>query len=206
VSGEWLDWLRTFASLMLMAGAIKLMDDYLDRDFDLGFGRRTLAARLERSALPYGLLLALVGSFLDLHAALAVFFGSYAVGMFSCWRTIMPTRLPAYVEIVATVGLSCLLLGWRTALWGLAMMAVIDWLDDLVDTSVDRRTGQGNLAVRIGVVETLLLMLATLCVAVVMDAHLTILAFIVLPVVSIVAEVTTIRLWQAQDEHGGESQ
>ncbi|WP_067932901.1 hypothetical protein [Alicyclobacillus kakegawensis] len=203
MSGEWFDALRTLACLLLMAAAVKLMDDYLDSDYDMACGKRTLAARLERAALPYGLAIALVAAFLNLDVAIAVFFGSYSVGMFSNWKAKMPTRLPAYVEIAASVALACLLTGWQTALWGLAVMAAIDWLDDVVDRAVDRRSGQGNVVVRMGTVETLLLVLAALCVSVLTNAGLTVLAFLALPVVSVLAELTTHRLWQAQEGNGG---
>ncbi|MCL6631500.1 MAG: hypothetical protein K6T63_02610 [Alicyclobacillus herbarius] len=202
MSGGWLDYVRVFACLLLMAGAIKVMDDYLDRDFDLTCGKRTLAARLERSALPYGLVLALVATFLDLRVALAVFFGSYAVGMFANWKEKMPTHLPAYVEIVASIILACLFSGWQTALWGIAMMAAIDWLDDLLDRAVDRRSGQRNLASKMGTIETLLLVLAALGVAVLVNASLTVLAFLALPMIIVLDELTTQRLWKTSEEDG----
>lgn len=183
MSGIWLEYGQPLLSLFLMGLAIKLMDDHLDAQIDLSRGKRTLAVRLNRAALPYAMLLGLLSATLSLPIALAAFLGSYAVGMFSGWRQTLPTRVPAWLEIVIALGLAVLLVGWRTALWGLAMMSVIDWLDDVLDMGSDSDVSQWNLANRIGVVETLLLILIALTAAVLANAKLTALTFIALPFV-----------------------
>ncbi|MCL6548323.1 MAG: hypothetical protein K6T30_05380 [Alicyclobacillus sp.] len=203
MSGDWLDWLSALACLLCTGAAVKLMDDYLDAEYDICRGQRTVATKLGRATLPYSLVLALVGAYLNLHEALALFFASYAVGMLSGWRERLPTRLPAYVEMLAAVGLSCLLSGWRMALWGVAMMALVDWLDDVIDVSGDQVSGQRNMVVRIGMVETLLLCLAALLVAVLTDASLTALAFLAVTLLTILSELTTSRLWGTVDPEGG---
>ena len=86
--------------------------------------------------------------------------------MFSSVRERMPTHLPAWLEILCAFALAYLFCGWQAALWGIAMMAAIDLLDDLRDLPADRAVGQKNLACKIGFVETLLLILIALVVAV----------------------------------------
>ncbi|MCF8566963.1 hypothetical protein LLE49_19775 [Alicyclobacillus tolerans] len=201
--GAWHEWLFGFGALLCSGAAVKIMDDFLDSDFDRFRGRRTLAVKLGRAALPYGLVLAMLGAYFDLPLALAVFFGSYAVGMFSTWKLRLPTRLPSYVEIVLAVLLAVLTAGPALALWGLAMMAVVDWLDDLVDISADKAAGQDNIAMKIGIVETLFLVMMALCAAVLLNARDTALTFIAVAVLSMVADLTTTRLWSTHDQGTG---
>ncbi|MCL6593469.1 MAG: hypothetical protein K6T31_05790 [Alicyclobacillus sp.] len=184
--------------MLLVGAAIKLMDDHLDAEYDICRGERTLAVRLGRACLPYALVLALLAAYIDRQLTLALFFSSYAVGMLSQWRDVLPTRLPAVCEMAAAVCLSCTLTGWRTALWALALMVTIDWLDDLADVHKDVRTGQRNVAARLGVVETSLLVLAAMCLAVLASPRLTAIAFVVLTLLTIAAEWTTRRLWQGE--------
>ena len=200
--GAWFEWGAAFASLLLTGAVIKLLDDALDADFDKFRGERTLAVRLGPAVLPYGLVIALLAAYCDVRLAIALFFGSYAVGMFATWRERLPTHLPAFVEILLAVGLSLVLSGWRMALWGLAMMAVIDWLDDLVDSSRDKVSGQTNLVLRIGLVPTLFLVMAALCVAVLLNPVLTAWAFIAVALLTMAAEITTKHLWKTYDQDG----
>ena len=201
--GGWSEWLGWLACMLLTGAVIKLMDDSLDAAFDKFRGKRTLAVRLGSAVFPYGLMLALLAANIDVKLTLALFFGSYAVGMFTNWRERLPSHLPAYVEMLLAVGSSVLLTGWQLALWAIAMMAVIDWLDDLVDVAGDKRSGQANLAVRIGFVETLFLVMGMLCVAVLLDPVRTVLAFVAVTLLSIGAEATTKRLWSVHDEKEG---
>lgn len=201
--GAWHEWLVWLGCALLMGAAIKLMDDALDTDFDLGRGRRTLAHQLGRATLPYALVLAVTAVAFDRSLALAVFFGSYAVGMFTTWHDSLPTRLPAYVEIAAAVALSTALVGWKLALWGVAAMAVVDWLDDVMDLTGDTRSGQTNLAARIGLAETLMLTLVALCVSVLTNAALTAVVLVAVTVLTIAAELTTKHLWKASEDDRG---
>jgi hypothetical protein len=170
------------------------MDDYLDADYDACRGHRTLAVKLGRATLPYALVLALVGANLNAGLAIALFLGSYAVGMFATWRERLPTRVPAVVEIGLAFTLSVGAAGWRTALWGLAIMAVIDWVDDLIDMHGDAASKQFNLAVKVGPIETVFLILVALIAAVFTNAQLTMWAFVALAILTILFEATTTRL------------
>lgn len=194
MSGTWLEIFRTFVSLLLMGAAVKLMDDSLDAVYDEARGQRTLAARLGRSALPYVLLLGVVATALNREAALAAFLGSYVAGMFTTLDQKLPSRLPAWLEVIVIVVLALATLQWQDALWGIAMMSVIDWLDDLVDYASDKVRGQWNLAHHLGVPETLLLILIALVVAVLTNPLYTAVTFVVVPVIETVAGYTTIRV------------
>ncbi|WDL97299.1 hypothetical protein [Alicyclobacillus sp. ALC3] len=203
MSGVWHEWAVWLGCALLMGAAIKLMDDALDVNFDLERGRQTLAHQLGRATLPYALVLAVIAVDLDPALALSVFFGSYAVGMFTTWRDPLPSRLPSYVEIALALALSASLVGWRLALWGVAIMAVVDWLDDVMDLTGDSKSGQTNLAARIGFAETLLLTLVALCVAVLTNAALTAVVLVAVTALTVAAELTTKHLWKASDDDRG---
>jgi 1,4-dihydroxy-2-naphthoate octaprenyltransferase len=193
MSGVWLDALRTLGCLLLVGAAVKLMDDYLDADYDASRGQQTLAVKLGRATLPYALALGFIGAVLDARLALSLFLGSYAVGMFATWRERLPTRVPAVIEILVAAGLAAALAGWQTALWAMAMMAVVDWVDDLVDMYGDAASNQFNLAIRIGPTETVFLVLLALLVAVTVNAAYTMWAFVALGVLTALSELTTNR-------------
>lgn len=79
-------------------------------------------------------------------------------------------------------------------------MAVIDWLDDVVDRVADRRTGAANIVLRFGLAESLLLTLVALCAAVITHANLTGAAFVALALVSLLSEWSTQQLWKTEEE------
>lgn len=201
--GAWHNWLFGFLCLLCTGTVVKLMDDFLDADYDLCRGRKTIASRLGRATLPYALVISLIGGYLDIKLALAVFLASYAVGMFSTWRDVLPTGLPSYLELLIAVGISVTLCGWQTALWAVCMMAVIDWIDDLMDMTADQASGQRNIAHQIGVVETLMLILAALLGAVLISATWTALSFIALTILTIAAELSTTRVFVSNQEGDG---
>jgi len=198
--GAWLSGFALFGALLAGGFAIKMMDDALDVDYDICRGRRTLAAKLGKGALPYALLVGLVGTAWNAHVVIAVFLASYTVGMALRLGERLPTRLPAGVEMALAALLSILLVGWMLTLWAIAMMAVIDWLDDVVDVSNDALAGAANMVARIGLIETLLLILCALCIAVLTNAKLTALTFIALPLLTIFFDVVTTRVLHSDDD------
>lgn len=198
--GSWPDWLTVFCALLCMGSVVKLIDDALDVQYDFARGKRTLAGRFGRSVTAYVVVFTLIAAVLNIHVAIAVFLGSYAVGMFANLRDRMPTHLPAWLETLLALALSYVLCGWQMALWGVAMMAVVDWIDDLRDLPADRVSGQRNMAATCGFIETLLLVLMALSIAVLTEVTWTMLAFLALPVLEVVAELTTHQLWKVTDD------
>ncbi|GEO24925.1 hypothetical protein AAC03nite_07100 [Alicyclobacillus acidoterrestris] len=198
--GDWPNLVLAFGAMLLAGAAVKLMDDALDIDYDICRGRRTLAARLGRACLPYSLVVFGIAMMMNRDAAFAVFLSSYAVGMFTRIHESLPSRVPAYVEIVIAVLLLVVLVGWRHALWGLAVMSMIDWLDDVMDRRKDLETGQANVAIRFGLVETLVAILIAFCLALYAEVFWTILALIALVILSIVFDTTTTKILETEEE------
>ncbi|SFU76639.1 hypothetical protein [Alicyclobacillus macrosporangiidus] len=199
MSGGLLEWGIPFLTMLLAGAAIKLMDDHLDAEYDVCRGEQTLAIRFGRAVLPYTMVAGLLAAAADHRLACALFFASYAVGMFSRLGERLPTGLPAWAETLLAVALAALVSGWQWALWALALMAAIDWTDDLADAAKDALTGQRNLALRVGVVETTLLALLALCVAVVLNAKGTAMAFVAFALLTLASEATTVRLWDPEE-------
>jgi 1,4-dihydroxy-2-naphthoate octaprenyltransferase len=202
MSGVLHEWGVPFISMLIIGAVVKLMDDHLDAEYDICRGERTLSIKLGRAVLPYALILTLMAAYFQTSIAISLFLGSYAVGMFSGWREKLPTKVPGYIEILLAIAVSSLLIGPRLALWGVAMMALIDWLDDIVDMARDRTTGQDNVAIKFGTVETTFMVIVAMSLSVLLDPRLTIVGFIAFAVLTILFELTTTHLWTALDERG----
>ncbi len=155
---------------IVLAGlVIKLMDDWLDVEFDQCIGRHTLAIRLGRACLPYSLLGFGLALALAPDVALTLFLASYAIGMGHDLRERMPTKLPGWVESLAAVSFSVWATDLRLTVWALFVMATIQLLDDLMDLQNDRRSGQNNLANRFGFVEVTLMMFICLLASILLS-------------------------------------
>ncbi|KEO83521.1 hypothetical protein [Tumebacillus flagellatus] len=159
----WGDLFIEIGGMVLTGFTIKLMDDYLDVEFDRSVGRHTLSVRLGRACLPYGLVLFGVAVSLVPQVALALFLASYAIGMGHDLTEKMPTKLPGWLESIVALALALWLSGPQMTAWAVFVMFMIQLLDDLMDVQHDSRSGQTNWAIRIGVVEaTLLLFISAL--------------------------------------------
>lgn len=193
------DIIRVCIALLLSGATVKMMDDALDVEYDLCRGKRTLAARLGRASLPYSLIVFGFSMAVEPHVSISILFASYCVGMFTRSAEILPTRVPAYVEIVIGLLILCLLVGWRDALWAMATMSLIDWLDDVMDRHRDRETGQANLAVRFGLVEVLFGILIAFCLALYAQTAWTIAALLSWVVLDIVFRLTTQSILNSEE-------
>lgn len=188
-------WVSNLVAMVLVGFVIQWMDDALDSEVDLSRGERRLAVRMGRGLLPYGLGLMVLGAAFNFQLTAALFLSSYAVGMFSNLTERLTTRVPAYVETVIALLLSVAVSGWQVAAFAFCFIAFIDWLDDVVDYRKDLRSGGSNLALRIGMIETSLLVLLAMLGAVWLNALDTLLGLIAFATVTVIAEVTVQHLW-----------
>lgn len=192
--GAWPELVRVCIALLLSGATVKFMDDVMDMEYDLARGKRTLAARLGRASLPYSLVAFAIAMIAQPLVSSSVFFASYAVGMFSRSTERLPTHVRAYIEIVVAVSLTVFITGWRDALWGISMMCLIDWLDDVMDRRRDNETGQFNVAIRFGTVETLFAILIVFCFALYAKLGWTIAALVTWSVLDMIFQSTTERV------------
>ncbi|MDR3591411.1 MAG: hypothetical protein P4N41_17285 [Negativicutes bacterium] len=144
------DTAATMLSVCLCCCAVKLTDDFLDRDVDCSGGRANWAVRLGPGAMVYAvLLLALAAGFCP-RVSLSLFFASYCIGMFNDLTVLLPSRLKGWQESLLVLTLGVILFDWRTVVFALLFVASVQCFDDCVDMRSDRLCGQRNLACRFG--------------------------------------------------------
>ncbi len=165
-----------FAAVALAAAlcalAVKLTDDWLDRDRDTAVGRANWAARLGAGAMVYAALFLALAAGINTAVSLALFFASYVVGMFSDLGRRLPSRLTGWQESLLVLAAGVVLCGWRTILFAALFVAAVQLIDDCIDLADDRLAGQRNFACRFGAVECLLAGLTLLLAAWWLDAGL----------------------------------
>jgi 1,4-dihydroxy-2-naphthoate octaprenyltransferase len=184
--GAWSSFFVEWIGIVLAGLTIKLMDDWLDVEYDQCVGRHTLATRLGRACLPYALFGFGFAVALAPDVALALFLAAYAIGMGHDLKEIMPTRLPGWAESIIALCLSAWAASIGLTVWALFVMATIQQLDDLMDLQHDRRSGQNNLANRFGFVEVTLAMFICLLAAVLFSPLKTVEVLLATPFVHMV--------------------
>jgi len=183
--GVWSSLIVELLGIFMAGLTIKMMDDWLDVEYDQCVGKHTLAIQLGRACLPYTLLCMGIAMALAPEVALALFLTAYAVGMGHDLREKMPTHLPGWVESLFVMGIAIWCSGLALAGWALFVMVTIQVLDDIMDLQQDRRSGQNNLANRFGLVEVTLAMFISLLAAVLIAPMQTVEVLVATPLVHI---------------------
>lgn len=148
---DWIDpTLLKVVTIWLTGFVIKLMDDYLDQEYDAETGYHSLAQRLGKAALPYTLLTFAFGCLLMPSIAVSYFFAAYAVGMVGEMPRLLPSRLSGFQEtaIVSIVGVFTI--GWHQFVLSLLIVLAIQAVDDLLDYTHACDRGGRNWVVRWG--------------------------------------------------------
>lgn len=162
----------TALAAALCSLAIKLTDDWLDRDRDLAVGRANWAASIGAGAMVYAALFLALAAGVNTAVSLALFFASYAVGMFNDLGRLLPSRLSGWQESIIVLAAGAAVCGWRTMAFAILFVAAVQLLDDCLDLAGDRLAGQRNLACRLGTAECLLAGLTLLLAACWLDTAL----------------------------------
>ena len=152
--------------------AVKLTDDWLDRDRDAAVGRINWATRLGTGTMVYAALFLALAAGINAAVSLALFFASYIVGMFTDLGRRLPSRLTGWQESLLVLVAGAMLCGWRTMLFAGLFVSAVQLIDDCIDLAGDRLAGQRNLACRFGTAECLLGGLTLLLAAWWLDAGL----------------------------------
>jgi 4-hydroxybenzoate polyprenyltransferase len=143
-------------SVSLCSAAVKLMDDYLDKDIDLSIGRKNWAEILGRGTMVYAVLLLAFAAALHTQMALSLFFACYIVGMFTSLSQRLPSSLKSWQESFLVFILGSWFLSWHIMLFALSFVFAVQLIDDCIDYQCDKRIGLRNFAHRFGVIECLL--------------------------------------------------
>lgn len=145
----------TAVAVWLCCCAVKLTDDFLDQETDLGGGRYNWAVCLGPGAMVYALVLLALAAALNARVSLSLFFASYVVGMTNSLGTLLPSRLTGWQESALVTALGIIVFDTRTAFFALLFVASVQLFDDFLDMSSDRLCGQRNFACRFGPVVAL---------------------------------------------------
>lgn len=175
--------LTDLTAVLLTGCVIKLMDDYLDQEFDILGGKHSLAQRLGVGTIAYALLIFAVAGSLNWQFSAALLFAAYMTGMLHDFKTKYRLGLSGLQEIGIVFFLSCLLVGMNntfTAIWILLFVQIVD---DWLDRENDVLTGQPNFMRLLGVMEAWICGMLCLMAALYCNAGLSVLVMIAAPLV-----------------------
>lgn len=173
-----LQWMRLIASVFAAGVTVKLMDDALDGDKDV---RPGWAGRVGAGVVPYAVVSFALAVCLHPPAAVSLTCGAYAIGMGHELNRKMPTGMRGWHESAVVMVGAALFAGVVSALAALAVMLFVQCVDDLLDETEDKLQGHGNVAHRLGRVETKLLALSALIVSAALAARLTLAVVVCVP-------------------------
>ena len=164
--------------VILCSMAVKLVDDFLDRDLDTRAGCFNFAHTLGNGAIVYGMLFLALGASINASVAVPLFLASYCIGMFNDLKKTFTSGLSGLQESLLVFILGLLLWGWQRMLFSLFFIASVQLFDDYLDIYTDQLVGYRNLAHRLGKVECLLLSLLALCASWWVDEHMFLFVFL----------------------------
>lgn len=154
---EIFDCLSTTLAVACCSGAVKLADDYLDREYDAIAGKANWAEFFDKGTMLYAMFLLALAAGINARMSLSLFLGSYIVGMFNAMYQRYPSRLNGFQESLLALGVGMLLFGWSYMLFSLSFVFAVQLFDDCLDAKSDNISGQRNLANRFGKMECSLL-------------------------------------------------
>lgn len=166
------DTLTAGAAVWFCCLAVKLIDDFLDKETDAGCGRLNWAVRLGPGAMVYAVLALALAACINAPLSLSLFFASYAIGMYNDLGAVLPSRLTGWQESLLVLVLAVLLVNFHTVFFALLFVAAVQFFDDFIDMRSDRLCGQRNLACRLGPIACLICGLILLSAAWRLDENL----------------------------------
>jgi len=149
-------------SVILCSIAVKLVDDFLDKDLDTRAGCYNFSKTLGNGAIVYGMLSLSLAASINASISIPLFFASYSIGMFNDLKKTFTSGLSGLQESLLVFILGVILWGWQSMFFSIFYIFSIQLFDDYLDIYTDQLAGYRNLAHRIGKVECLLLSILTL--------------------------------------------
>lgn len=129
---------KIFFGIFLTGIVIKIMDDYMDREFDKLINRDNTTKILGSGVLPYALFIFSLACILNPVTAVSLFFASFATGMAGNLNAKMPSGLYGYQEALITIVMGLVLFGVMEMFSSLLLIFAIQLWDDYVDYNSDR--------------------------------------------------------------------
>lgn len=147
------------------AAAVKLADDYLDKDYDAIVGKSNWANIFNEGTMLYAMFLLALAAGIHAPLSLSLFLSSYIVGMFSSMRDKFPSRLTGFQESCLALIVGIILFGWNHMLFAMSFVLAVQLFDDYIDARSDQAAGQRNLANRFGKMECVVACLLAISIA-----------------------------------------
>lgn len=175
-------------AVFLEGVTIKLLDDFLDYAIDIASGSPSLVDALGAGSVVYSLVFAVFACSINLKLAAPLILSAYAVGMLKDPSEMLPLGLSAWIESVIVLIASWGIFGWAQTLVSLLLMTAVDFVDDIIDYSRDTTGPSTNLVRVIGKTQLVLLSLAIVVAALIIDARTTALVAVCAPVTAVMAD------------------
>lgn len=185
--GEIFDILKDILAVALVGITIKMMDDFLDQEVDRLQGKETLVQRLGSATLPYSLILIMTAMALNTPLAGSLFLASYVIGMgrdnlMDSFR-LLPSGVPSCMEMLLGLVLGILFWGFQEMASSLVTILVLQFFDDLYDYQLQEERNPSNWVQRIGKVETTLVSLICLLIALILNLNKLFMVLAVAPLI-----------------------
>lgn len=164
-------WLEIFEFVKIMiavifcSAAVKLADDYLDKDLDINTGRNNWADFIGNGTMVYAMMLLVLAAGMNAAVSMPLFLASYIVGMFNDMKSIFPSHLNGFQESLLVMLLGIIFFGWNLMCFAVFFILALQLFDDCLDVHIDSITGQRNFAHRFGVTECVVLGIMSLLLA-----------------------------------------
>ena len=159
-------------AVLLCCVAVKLVDDYLDKDVDTRAGCYNFSKALGNGTIVYGMLALSLAASVNASVSIPLFLASYSIGMFNDFKKTFISRLSGLQESLLVFIIGGIAWGWQSMLFSLLFILSVQLIDDYLDIATDELAGYRNLAHRIGKVECLLLSILTFCASWQIGEHL----------------------------------
>ncbi|HWR55680.1 MAG TPA: hypothetical protein VN462_04205 [Negativicutes bacterium] len=170
-----------FLAVLLTGCVIKLMDDYLDQEFDIFRGKHSLARQLGLGTAAYALLIFAISVSLNRQISVALFLAAYITGMVYHMRTKYLSGLSGWQETCIVFVLSWLLAGLNITCAAVCILLVVQIIDDWLDETNDALTGQKNALQILGTAESGICALIFLLLALYLDTRLSLFVLLATP-------------------------
>ncbi len=180
-------WLTTGLSVFLVGWAIKLMDDYVDREVDIVLGSPNLSRALSDGLPIYLALTVALAVYSEPTTGLTLFLAAYLVGMAGEAGVSYAGGWRAWVEILAAAVLGCMIAP-RQFMLNLVLVVTIQLGDDLLDRRADQLAGKRSLPILFGPRLSLLILVTLVLTALAMAPGYSAWVIISASVIGILAE------------------
>ncbi|MGI6485261.1 MAG: hypothetical protein ACOX15_02765 [Tepidanaerobacteraceae bacterium] len=174
---------KNVLSIFFTGCVIKIMDDYVDQDYDALIGKYNIVKLMGYGAVLYGLLFFSVACALNVSIAVSLFLASFAIGMVGVLCVKMPSGFFGYIESIAVLIIGIILVGSKAMISAVFVMASIQLLDDYIDLQCDM-SSKKNLAFILGKMECIILAIILFLIAFYFEPEKSIIIIVSAPLVT----------------------